>query len=311
MKTLIQHLDEYLEYAQSLGQSPVHLRVFRFNVLRLISWLAKNHSVKSADQLSRRHLDEWVRAIDQRRTAKGLPLKKTSVSKQHEADRVYLRWLEKVGAVPSGFSTVPPRIKLPELLPTSVLTHNQMVGFLDPLDTSSPEGSQMRTMLEVLYSTGLRASELLSLDVDSIDLTARTARVIGKGAKERIVVFGKTAQRLLENHLKGIRPLLLADPSAKAIWLNQWGAQMQYHTFRLRLVELVKHVRLPVGVTAHTFRRSFATEMVRADANLWILALAMGHANIEALKPYIKTNILDLKRTLNKCHPREKDRRQP
>lgn len=128
----------------------------------------------------------------------------------------------------------------------------------------------------------------------------------GKGDKWRIVPLGRTAVRLLEGDLKGIRPLRLREPGERAIWLGRTGRRLAYHVFRRQLAELVGDAGLPVVVTAHTFRRSCATELVRGGANLWHVKDLLGHENLETLKHCTLLTIVDLKMTHARCHPRER-----
>lgn len=308
MKTLHENLEDYLNYARSINRSPVHLRILRYNVLRLLRWLEASHGVTQACRITRSHLEAWIKYVPARRTTKGLPLKINTVGKQFETDRTFLIWLERMGFVPTGLHNVILNIKRPDVLPTSVLMHAQMVRLLEKVDVSTAAGLQMRAMVEILYSTGVRVTELLSQDVGCIDLEHRLIRVMGKGGKERMVPMGHTARRFTESYLKGIRPLMLRDSAVSAIWLDRNGKRYPYHVFRRRLIELCHEARLPVHVTAHTFRRSCATELIRGGADLWHVRDLLGHASVDALKPYIKLTIVDVKATHAKCHPRERDR---
>jgi site-specific recombinase XerD len=308
MKTLSQHLDDYLIHARTANQSPVHLRVVGFGVRRFLRWLEESHAITTAERLTPQHLEAWVKHYSGSSTRSGMPRKPTSISKQFQCDRVFLQWLGKIGVLPQRMFEFIPKVKLPYRLPTGVLTHRQMERFLGLVDTTTSAGLQFRALLEFLYTSGVRASELLGLDVTSVDLTNRTARVLGKGAKERVVPFGETARRFLEIYLRSIRPLLLHHAGEPALWLNRSGERMPYYTFRLQLSMLSAQARLPIEVTAHVFRRTFTTELIRGGANIYHVKELLGHESLETLKPYTKLTIVDLKRTHERCHPRERDR---
>jgi site-specific recombinase XerD len=161
-------------------------------------------------------------------------------------------------------------------------------------------------MLELLYSTGLRARELLGLDVADVDLRSATARVLGKGEKERVAPIGRTALRLLESYLKGVRPFLLRNPREPALFLNRRGRRLAYDDL-LRLVHRhAARVGAAVTVTPHTFRRSCATEMIRGGANLYHVKDLLGHETLDTLRHYARLNVEDLRKTLARCHPRER-----
>lgn len=307
MKTLRERLDDYVRHAESRNQSQLHILGFRYSVLKTIRWLEEQHGVFHAEQLTSQHIDALFRHLTTRRTNKGLPLKITTVSKLILMNRVFVAWLGKIGASQTGLPEFLPMVKLPYLLPTSVLTHDKMTKLLDGLEKLTPDSHRQRAMLEVLYSSGIRAAELLSMNVDSVDLTHGVIRVFGKGAKERVVPIGQTARRLVESYLRGIRPLFQHEPGETALWLNRFGARMPYHTFRRELRASVVGSGVKELVTAHTFRRSCATELIRSGANLWHVKDLLGHENVETLNHYVKLMIVDLKKTHKKCHPRERD----
>ena len=308
MKTIFDRLDDYLAHTESIQQSVLHRRILGFNIRRTLRWLETTHGVVRAEQITPQHLDGWFRHISARRTRKGLPLKITSVSKQLQCDRVFVQWMEKTGVVPVGLHEALPSVKVPDLLPTSVLDHTKMVRLLDGLEKLTPEGHRRKAMLETLYSSGIRIAELLTMNTDSIDLDKSLARVMGKGSKESVVPIGATARRLVENYLKGIRPLLLREPGEMALWLDRFGERMPYHTFRRDLLAGVAESGLKQPITAHTFRRSCATELIRSGASLWHVKDLLGHSSVETLKHYVRLTIVDLKKTHAKCHPRERDR---
>lgn len=308
MKTLRERLDDYIRNAESRNQSPVHLRCFRYSVLRTLRWFEEAHGVVRSEQLTPQHLDAWFRNVTTRRTRKGVPLKISSVFKQVQTDRVFVLWLEKIGAAPVGLHEFLPLVKLPQLLPVSVLDHRKMTRLLDGLEKLTPDDHRRRAMMEVLYSSGVRVAELLGMNTDSVDLEHGVIRVFGKGSKERIVPIGMTARRLVESYLKGVRPLVLREPGQTALWLNRFGERMPYHTFRREIKGAVAEAGLKDAVTAHTFRRSCATELIRAGANLWHVKDLLGHENVETLNHYVRLTAVDLKATHKKCHPRERER---
>lgn len=307
MRTLLQLHEEFLEQARIANRSATYLRALRYDCARCLRWLRERHGVERAEQLAVAHIEAWAKHEASRLSNRGLPLRPTSVAKQFQCDRAFLQWLVARGLVPAGVGTAVPDVKLPRVLPTSVLTHTQMLRLFKAVNRTTPEGFQLSAMLEFLYSTGVRVTELLGLDIEHLDLSNRQAVVWGKGGRERIVPVGGTAATMTEAYLKGFRPLLAREPTEPALWLDQFGNRMPYHTFRRRLLDVAAKAMLPCHVTAHTFRRSFTTEMIRGGANPWIVRDALGHSSVEALAPYIKLVATDLKKTLVRCHPREKD----
>jgi site-specific recombinase XerD len=198
-------------------------------------------------------------------------------------------------------------VKEPFFLPLGALEHSEIKKVLSKIDVSAPAGYRDRTILEILYSSGVRASELTGLDTRSADLENATLCVFGKGRKERIVPLGKTALRFLETYIKAVRPFLLKEGEMAALFLNKSGTRLRPFTLRLIVHKYFDSAKLDVSVTPHTFRRSCTTELIRADANLYHVKELLGHESLATVKHYAKLTITDLKRTHAKCHPRERD----
>jgi integrase/recombinase XerD len=307
LKTLLQLHEEFLEHERIANRSATYVRALRYDCARCLKWLQDRHGVERAEQLTVAHIEAWAKHTTTRSTNRGLPIRPNSVAKQFQCDRAFLKWLSLRGVVPSSFVAAVPDIKLPRTLPTSVLTHQQMMRLLNSVNRTTPEGFQLSAMLEFLYSTGVRVAELLGLNIEHVDLKNRQAVIWGKGSKERIVPVGATAAKATEAYLKGFRPLAVREPMERALWLDQQGRRIPYHTFRRQLLDVAVRTKLSCNVTAHTFRRSFTTEMIRGGANPWLVRDVLGQVSVEALAPYIKLVITDLKKTLARCHPRERD----
>lgn len=305
-KTLADWLTAYLDYGQSLRRSRYTLRGQRLHGLVFLAWLEKTHQVKTADRLSATQVEAWQKHLAAHRTGRGLPLKPKSINKQIESLRGLLRYLAGRGLIPTALAEAPVYVKEPKLLPSSVLNHAQVKQVLKGVDTTNAAGYRDRAMLELAYSSGLRAGELLGLNVADVNLTEATAIVLGKGEKQRVVPMGKTAVRLLESYLRAVRPFLVRDPQETALFLDRNGQRLPYHRF-LQLVHRYadKH-ELDVRVTPHTFRRSCTTELIRGGANLYHVKELLGHETLDTLKHYVKLTIDDLKKTHEKCHPRER-----
>jgi len=306
MKTLANMADEYLEHLRAMRQRPQTLKRRRWELRRFARAMAEN-GVRTADDIRARHLQRWHKELSLYRTAKGTPLSASAVNGRIAAVRGLLRWLAGHGYVNRNLQQHLPSVKQPKVLPTSVLTHAQMRQLLTSIPTDRAEGYRDRAMLELMYSTGVRIGELLGLDVSHVDLKNRTMKVTGKGGKERVVPIGKTAARYVESYMVAVRPFTLKDHEEEALFLNRRGWRLRYGMFVRALHRCVKRSGLDVPVTAHTFRRSCTTELVRSEANLYHVKELLGHESLDTLNSYTKLTIVDLKKTHERCHPREKD----
>jgi site-specific recombinase XerD len=306
MKTLAELLNDYLDHGRSLNISRYTLRLTQFHVRGFLRWLNTQHGVSTADRLTLAHLEAWQRHLASRATRRGLPLKPATINRQIVSVRKVLHYMVQHGFVAAPLVKGLAYVKEPNLLPTSVLNHAQVRHLLGKIETTQAEGYRDRAMFELLYSSGLRAGELLGLNVADVDLAGGTAIVLGKGNKQRVVPVGRTALRVLESYLRAVRPFLVRDIEA-AFFLNHAGKRMPYHTFRRILGQHIARAGLPDNVSAHTFRRSCTTELIRGGANLYHVKELLGHESLETLKHYAKLNIRDLKETHRKCHPRERE----
>jgi len=307
MKTLYEHELEYLDHLRSLKYSIRTIQKRRQTIDLLLPWLRDTFQVLTPDRLQKNHLQAWEKHLFSHRTQKGLPLKPSSINSQIGSVKHFLLYLVNRGFVMKSLCDALERVKEPSLLPDSVLTHAQVKRLLNRIDTSSPAGYRDRALLEMLYSSGVRATELLELDVGSINFEQGSALVHGKGDKERVVPIGKTALRYLKSYVVGVRSFLLRDQSEQALFLNYGGRRFAYHNLRYTIRKYIRNMKLDVRVSPHTFRRSCTTEMVRGGANIYHVKELLGHETLRTMRHYVKLTINDLKATHQKCHPREKD----
>ena len=309
MNLLADLLDEFLERQRHLGRSALQLRGLGYQVRAFLHWLREHRACSNSEELRSCDLEAWVHTQQQRLSIRGGPLHPASINKQIESVRGFLKWLVSAGRLSESVVDSLVDVAHPRLLPKSVLNHRQVRALLGRADTGSLEGARDQAMLEMLYSTGVRAAELLGLNMGDIDLGNATALVMGKGSKQRMVPVGRTAGRVLESYLKGVRPLLMRDAAEPAVWLNRTGRRVSYAMFRRRFMVQARQFEFPFAVTPHTFRRSCATELIRGGASLWHVKELLGHENLDTLQHYVRLTIADLKKTHARCHPRERDER--
>jgi integrase/recombinase XerD len=310
MKTLRDWLESYLDYGRATRLSRYTVRCRAYHGRNFLDWLETHYGVTTPDRLRREHLETWTKHLATHTTWHGLPLKPRAMNKLIESTRSFLNYLAEHHLVLSSLLTGLVYVKEPQLLP-QVLRHEQTRSVLNRIPTTDAMGWRDRLMLELLYSTAIRAGELLGLDVADVDLSSGTARVFGKGQKERLVPIGQTALRLLESYLRAVRPFLLRDPKEAALLLNEHGRRLSYAALLRRVHRHAGRVPLEVTVTPHTFRRSCATEMIRAGANLYHVKDLLGHETLDTLRHYVKLNVEDIRDTLRRCHPRECADNQP
>ncbi|MBT9152032.1 MAG: Tyrosine recombinase XerD [Firmicutes bacterium] len=159
-------------------------------------------------------------------------------------------------------------------------------------------------LLELLYATGCRASEIVSLRLDSFDWYSRTLRVMGKGGKERQVPFGRIAGDCLLRYLEEVRPRLLANPQVVHFFLNYSGHPLSQRSIGRILDKHLKRTNLPGETTPHSLRHSFATHMLDNGADLRSVQELLGHSSVSTTQIYTHVTSERIRAVYNKAHPR-------
>lgn len=207
--------------------------------------------------------------------------------------------------------------KVPSTLPKA-LAIDQVEALLASPGTGSPVALRDTAILEVLYGTGVRVSELVGLDLSSLDLAQRTARVLGKGSKERVVLMGKPAQQALGNWLSGAGRGAMIDEAARrwgakgdarAVFTNQRGGRLSRRGVGMVVASHGKRVGLDPGVlTPHVLRHSYATHLLMGGADVRTIGELLGHASIATTERYMKVAAESLLETYIVSHPRARKR---
>lgn len=196
----------------------------------------------------------------------------------------------------------------------TVLTLKEMNHLLDQPDTKSPVGVRDRAVMELLYSTGIRADELEALEVHHVDLTENVIFVRkGKGNTQRVVPMGKTAAGFVKTYLETVRPHDLAknpEAEAKNLYLTVKGTPLTAVAVRLFLKRYRQKAGIEKRITPHTFRRTCATHMLQQGADIRYISTLLGHMKISTTQTYTKVLPVSIKETHTKTHP-NKDQGQP
>ena len=234
---------------------------------------------------------------------------RSSIVRKLSAIRSFLNWLKREGHLKSNtWSNVatPKRgKKLPEFF-----YYDQILRLLDAPNTSTPGGFRDQVMIDVLYSTGLRVGELVSLNMESLLVEQRLLRVIGKGKKERIVPVGKLAFKTLTAYCSQVRPLFLAARKGEcgkkesALFLNRFGTRLSDRSVRRMFAKYIRLASLSVGVTPHSLRHSFATHLLDAGADIRVVQELLGHASISSTQIYTHLTKERLVEVYRLSHPR-------
>jgi len=194
--------------------------------------------------------------------------------------------------------------KLGRKLP-DVLSYDEIESILNSIDRSTPNGQRDRSMLEILYSSGLRVSELVGLKISNTYFDIGFLRVIGKGGKERLVPMGKSAAKQLKIYINEVRIHQSVKPEAKDfVFLNRFGGSISRVSVFTMIKKQVIMSGLKKKVSPHTFRHSFATHLIEGGADLRAVQEMLGHESITTTEIYTHLDREFLSQTLQEFHPR-------
>lgn len=235
--------------------------------------------------------------------------KKTTIARKIASLRTFYKYLyreRKVDSNPAMNLTNPKR---PKSLP-KFLTPDEVEQILNNTKIETPAGYRNRTILELLWATGMRISELSGLNFGDLNLEHNEIRVFGKGSKERIILVTDRAKSFLERYIESARDLIpkgfpAPDKSEDSpVFINNTGYRLQTRTVRNVINEVVEKINLPKHVTPHMFRHSFATHLIENGADLRVVQELLGHASISNTQIYTHVSTQHLKDVYNETHPR-------
>ncbi|MFM2407370.1 MAG: tyrosine recombinase XerD [Pseudomonadota bacterium] len=193
--------------------------------------------------------------------------------------------------------------KLPRNLPKSI-SEADVELLLNAPNTQTPLGLRDRTMLEVLYATGLRVSELVALLVTEVDLNGGFVRVLGKGNKVRVVPLGEVALDWLRRYLADARPVLLGEKSCNAMFITNRRDAMTRQMFWYLIKKYARCGEVQIGLSPHTLRHAFATHLLNHGADLRVVQMLLGHSDISTTQIYTHVARQRMKVLHQKHHPR-------
>lgn len=289
-------LDAFLEHlVVERGLAQNSLEAYRRDLIRYTAYLtARGQSVTALD---RAEVPRYLLALRE------AELSPRSVARHLSAIRQYHRFLVREGHAtedPTSHLEAPrPWRRLP-----GVLSSEEVNRLLAAGETTTPRGVRDRAMLELMYASGLRVSELVGLRLADLDLSLGIVRVVGKGDKERLVPLGEAAAESLRAYLTHGRPKLERRRASPHLFLGRHGRRLTRQAFWQLMKRQATAAGITKRVTPHTLRHSFATHLVERGADLRSVQLMLGHADIGTTQIYTHLSRAHLKAIYAKYHPR-------
>jgi integrase/recombinase XerD len=242
-------------------------------------------------------VESWVKSLDRRGHAAA------SLSRRLSAVRTFAAHLVRSGLRRDDFTELARGPKFRRTLP-GTLTAEQAAKVVSAPDTSTPQGLRDRAMLELMYGSGLRISELCGVELQALDLESALVRVRGKGSKDRIVPVGETAITALRAYLEKGRPALTRPKTGSAVFLSARGQALSRKTFWLSVKQAAARSGIDVPVKPHLLRHAFATHLLAGGADLRSIQEMLGHADIATTQIYTSVERTALSDAHRQHHPR-------
>ncbi|HDD24109.1 MAG TPA: site-specific tyrosine recombinase XerD [Chloroflexi bacterium] len=269
------------------------------NDLKQFSEYVADHQIASWQEVSHSLLADYVLYLQDREYAP------STVNRKMASVRSFFRFLMKEGVLKEDPAAV---VELPSVnrrLPRPLTTEEMVRLLMQPTMLRSPIGLRDRALIELIYATGMRASEVISLDVESVDLEAKTVRCVGKGNKERILPLYDQAVESLRDYLQeGRKWLLNEDRPVNALFVNHLGRPLTRQGLWLLIKEYGKAAGIQQRVSPHILRHSFATHLLDGGAGLREVQELLGHASIASTQIYTQVSTRRQREVYDQSHPR-------
>ena len=227
----------------------------------------------------------------------------TTIARKLASIRALFTALRDGGTIEANPAELLSSPKRPQVLPRR-LRPDEVANLLDRIPASTPLELRDRALFELAYASGLRAEELVDLDLGVVDFDAEEVRIKGKGGKTRIVPAGEPAIRAVTRYLERGRPALQAGDGELALFLSKSGRRLSTSDVRRRLRLWARHAGITVGATPHTLRHSFATDLLEGGADLRAIQEMLGHASLSTTQVYTRVESARLRSAYAKSHPR-------
>ena len=297
LKNTLEDFKLYLEVEKNYSKHTV--RAYASDILSFLIWQSEGN----LKDVNYEKLKQYLAFMQK------FNYSKTTTARKIAALRTFFNYLyrEKITDTnPAKGIHSPKRSKnLPKFL-----TEEETETIIRNIKSDTPSGYRNKVIVELLYSSGMRVSELSGLNFSNLNIENNEIRVMGKGSKERIVLISDRVKELIKTYIKTVRPLLNTEgPKTETtedspLFINKTGFRLHPQSIRVAIKETVNMIQLPKNVTPHVFRHSFATKLLNHGADLRIVQELLGHASISNTQIYTHVTVERLKEAYNNAHPR-------
>lgn len=299
MEPILEEFDEYL--ALQRGRSVHTRRAYLGDVRSLLAYLREHGGAPGLDGLDLPVLRSWLA-----RQA-GAGAARTTLARRASAVKTFTAWATQRGLLADDPAA---RLQAPRARRTlpAVLRQDQAIDAMSAAESGAQQGDPLalrdRLIVELLYATGIRVSELCGLDVDDIDIDRRVLRVLGKGGKQRSAPFGEPAAKALRRWLTDGRPVLAGTESGPALLLGARGRRLDPRQARTVVHQTMTAVDGAPDIGPHGLRHSAATHLLEGGADLRVVQELLGHSSLATTQLYTHVSVARLRKVHDQAHPR-------
>jgi len=278
------------------GLSRNTLAAYRRDLSLYADWLGTQEPALALDATAEHHINGYF-------AARHAVTRATSANRRLTVLRRYFHWALRERRITADPTARLQAARQPLRVPKT-LTQAQVEALLNAPDTAQPLGLRDRAMLELMYASGLRVTELVTLKTFHLGLQEGVLRVMGKGGKERLVPFGEEAGRWLERYLAEARAAILGGQQSDDLFVTQRGSGMTRAMFWVIVKKSAQQAGITTPLSPHTLRHAFATHLLNHGADLRVVQLLLGHADISTTTIYTHVARERLKHLHAQHHPR-------
>jgi integrase/recombinase XerD len=299
-------LFKFTEHLKLLNRSPATMDAYATNARLFL----KTIDIPDVRQITTGVIEQYIAGLYDHRTADNKPYSLSTICVKIRSIKRFFEYLESANIIfidPAGFIAEPQqsRGKIKD-----TLTAKEVKAILDQPNLGTLMGIRDRAIMEVFYSAGIRTEELCNLTVFDVDLTGHMLRVTrGKGRKDRVVPLGRHAVRFAKEYITRVRPhYTKKNRASRHLFVNYYGQPITTQVIAIMIRKYKTAAKIRKNVTAHTFRHTFATDLIKNGADIRAVQKMLGHADIRTTQMYIRSLGIDLKKAHTRTHPRERDK---
>lgn len=292
------YLNNFISYlTNNKRYSPYTITSYKKDTYDYLEFLKKNNiDIKNSNY---KIVEEYSKYLYKKK------LSKRSIARKYSSIRTFYNYLEKKNILENNIFNLLENPKKEEKLPRFINEYELDKMFEIP--DNSPKGQRDRLILEILYGTGVRVSELVNIKINDIDFNNNSIKVRGKGNKDRYVFYGKYCKEAINNYIKNGRISLLNGQTCDYLLLNRFGKNISVVSIRKILNEIINKCSLDIKISPHVLRHTFATHLLNEGADIMHVKELLGHSSLSTTSIYTHVTNEKIKEVYYKTHPRAKE----